>query len=37
MSNPTRRKAASDSDAMILIPLACIMAVLAIVATTAFH
>lgn len=33
MSNNTR-KSASDSDLMILIPLACIMSVLAVVATT---
>jgi hypothetical protein len=37
MSNNTRRKAASDSDLMILIPLACIVSVLAFVATSMVH
>jgi len=34
MSNTTRSKRANDSDLMILIPLAAIMSVLAIIATT---
>ncbi len=34
MSNTTSSKRANDSDLMILIPLACIVSVLAVVATT---
>lgn len=37
MSNNTRRKAASDTDLMILIPLACIISVMAFVATSLAH
>ncbi len=34
MSSNTQRKGANDTDLMILIPLACIMSVLAVIATT---
>lgn len=37
MSNNTRRKSAADTDLMILIPLACIISVVAFVAASMFH